>query len=80
MVTDLGSAPERSALLGGLKLDPDADPDDELRAGLLDGLYPQHMTTTRHRARGGSDQCRHADRHVSASHQSAQETPAVVCR
>ncbi|RLK09511.1 hypothetical protein DER29_6015 [Micromonospora sp. M71_S20] len=47
VVTDLGSASERSALLDGLKLDPDADPDDELRAGLLDGLYPQHMTTTR---------------------------------
>ncbi|PWR07430.1 hypothetical protein DKT69_34790 [Micromonospora sicca] len=47
VVTELGSAPERSALLDGLKLDPDADPDDELRAGLLDGLYPQHMTITR---------------------------------
>lgn len=46
VVTDLGSAPERSALLDGLTLDPEADPDDELRAGLLDGLYPQHMTTT----------------------------------
>ncbi|RKN50278.1 hypothetical protein D7223_00185 [Micromonospora endolithica] len=47
VVTDLGSAPERAALLDGLKLHPDADPDDELRAGLLDGLYPQHLTTTR---------------------------------
>jgi hypothetical protein len=47
VVTDLGSAPDRSALLDGLNLDPEADPDDELRAGLLDGLYPQHITTTR---------------------------------
>lgn len=47
VVTNLGSASERSSLLDGLKLDPDSDPDDELRAGLLDGLYPQHMTTTR---------------------------------
>lgn len=47
VVADLGTAPERSALLDGLKLDPDADSDDELRAGLLDGLYPRHMTTTR---------------------------------
>jgi hypothetical protein len=47
VVTDLGTGPERSTLLDGLKLDPDADPDDELRAGLLDGLYPRHMTTTR---------------------------------
>jgi hypothetical protein len=46
VVTELGTEPERSAVLDGLKLDPDADPDDELRAGLLDGLYPRHMTTT----------------------------------
>lgn len=46
VVTALGAAPERSALLGGLKLDADADPDDELRAGLLEGLYPRHMLTT----------------------------------
>ncbi|MGW3857883.1 hypothetical protein, partial [Micromonospora arida] len=39
VVTDLGSAPERAALLDGLKLHTDADPDDELRAGLLDGLH-----------------------------------------
>ncbi|WP_432973586.1 hypothetical protein [Dactylosporangium sp. CA-233914] len=46
VVVQLGNEPERSALLEGLNLDPDADPDDELRAGLLDGLYPRHMTTT----------------------------------
>lgn len=46
VVTALGAEPERSALLDGLKLDADADPDDELRAGLLEGLYPQHMLTT----------------------------------
>ena len=46
VVTDLGSPSERSALIEGLRLDPDADPDDELRAGLLDGLYPRDMTTT----------------------------------
>ncbi|WBC04257.1 hypothetical protein [Micromonospora sp. WMMA1976] len=46
VVTNLGSPSERSALTEGLRLDPDADPDDELRAGLLDGLYPRHMTTT----------------------------------
>lgn len=47
VVTELGTEAVRSALLDGLKLDADADPDDELRAGLLDGLYPRHMTTTR---------------------------------
>ncbi len=46
VVTDLGSAPEWSALIEGLRLDPDEDPDDELRAALLDGLHPRHMTTT----------------------------------
>jgi hypothetical protein len=46
VVTNLGTERERSALLDGLILDPAADPHDELRAGLLDGLYPKHMTTT----------------------------------
>ncbi|WP_211589033.1 hypothetical protein [Allorhizocola rhizosphaerae] len=47
VVTSLGTESDRSALLEGLTLDPDVDPDDELRAGLLDGLYPRHMTTVR---------------------------------
>jgi hypothetical protein len=38
VVTSLGTEPERSALLGGLELGPDDDPDDELRAGVLEGL------------------------------------------
>lgn len=46
VVTDLGTDEQRSALLTDLALTEDADPDDELRAGLLDGLYPRHMTTT----------------------------------
>ncbi|MDQ1250160.1 MAG: hypothetical protein QG597_4539 [Actinomycetota bacterium] len=45
VVVTLGTEPERSALLDSMKLDTDADPDDELRAGLLDGLYPQQMLT-----------------------------------
>ncbi|GAA1503752.1 hypothetical protein GCM10009827_016120 [Dactylosporangium maewongense] len=45
VVADLGTELERSALLHHLNLDSGGDPDDELRAGLLDGLYPRHMTT-----------------------------------
>jgi hypothetical protein len=44
-VTELGNDAQRSALLHDLLLSPEADPDDELRAGLLAGLYPQHMDT-----------------------------------
>lgn len=47
VVCDLGATSERSALLEALNLDADEDPDDEVRAALLDGLYPQYMTTTR---------------------------------
>ncbi|MFC6021861.1 hypothetical protein ACFP2T_37580 [Plantactinospora solaniradicis] len=46
VVTELGTDVERSALRSRLELDEQADPDDELRAGLLDGLYPQALATT----------------------------------
>jgi hypothetical protein len=46
VVTALGTQSQRSALLDGLTLDENADPDDELRAGLLEGLYPRDLTTT----------------------------------
>lgn len=45
VVAELGTEADRAALRSRLELSEQADPDDELRAALLDGLYLKSFTT-----------------------------------